>query len=220
MNSKEIKIVIVDDHNLFRKGIEYLLSNTFPIKIIGTASNGKEFLKLLEKTDHPDLVFMDINMPEMNGIEACKLAIQRYPDLKIIALTMNDNQEYYYHMIQAGAKGFVLKNAGSQVLNEAIKKVLGGGSYFPEDILRKIIFKFGTNNSVEKNQDNLFKLTKREHEVLALLCQGYTNVEIAKKLCLSTKTIEGHRARLLSKTGTKNSAHLVMVAIKKGLLKI
>ncbi|RLD69938.1 MAG: hypothetical protein DRJ10_20895 [Bacteroidetes bacterium] len=130
---------------------------------------------------------------------------------------MHDQQEYYFKMIQAGAKGFVQKQAGKKELELAINEIYSGGSHFPEDILRKIIFKFGTEDF---SDDNPFKLTKREREVLALICQGNTNIEMGEKLFLSPKTIEGHRSNLLSKTGTKNSAHLVMFSIQKGIIKL
>jgi len=220
MNNKEVKIVVVDDHNLFREGIKYLLAEEKSFEIIGQASNGLEFLDLIAEIGIPDIVFMDINMPEMNGIEACQAATKKYPGINIIALTMNEEQEYYFQMIQAGAKGFVLKNAGKEKLVQAIHEVLDGGSYFPDDIMRKIIFKFGTDDSVENKIDKKYGLSKREKEVLSYLCQGFTNAEIAEKLFLSSKTVEGHRANLLSKTGTKNSAHLVMFSIKNGILKI
>lgn len=218
--SKQIDVVLVDDHNLFREGIKFLLSQIGNINVVGEASNGKELIDFLATIDQPDIIFMDINMPEMNGVEACTVVSKKHKGINIIALSMNDEQEYYYKMIQAGAKGFVQKQAGREKLEEAIKEVLSGGSYFPEDILRKIIFKFGTEDSVENSIEKQYGLTKREKEVLALLCQGYTNAETAEKLFLSPKTIEGHRANLLSKTGTKNSAHLVMFAIKNGIIKI
>jgi DNA-binding NarL/FixJ family response regulator len=216
----KINIVLVDDHDLFREGLKFLLAQIESLSVVGEASTGKEFLELLNTIEMPDVVLLDINMPEMNGIEACRLATQKYTDLRIIALTMSDGQEYYFKMIQAGARGFVLKTAGKNTLEQAIREVLSGGSFFPEDILRKIIFKFGTEDSVENKDHNKYNITRREMEVLSLICQGYTNVEIAEKIFLSTKTVEGHRANLLSKTGTKNSAHLVMFAIKNGIIKI
>ncbi len=211
---------MVDDHNLFREGIKFLLTQIGNINVVGEASNGQELIDYLETIEKPDIILLDINMPEMNGVEACALVTKKYPGINIIALSMNDEQEYYFKMIQAGARGFVQKQAGREKLEEAIKEVLDGGSYFPEDILRTIIFKFGTEDSVENKADKQFGLTKREKEVLALLCQGFTNTEIAEQLFLSPKTIEGHRANLLLKTGTKNSAHLVMFAIKNGIIKI
>jgi len=220
MKKKSINLVLVDDHFLVKEGVKLLLSENQSINIVGEASNGEELISLLQTIDLPDIVLMDINMPVMDGIEACKIVTKKYPKINIIALSMNEEQEYYFQMIQAGAKGFVLKQSNKVKLEEAISEVLNGGSYFPEDILRKIIFKFGTDESVKNKLDQQFGLTKREKEVLALLCQGFTNAEIADKLFLSAKTIEGHRANLLSKTGTKNSAHLVMFAIKKGIIKL
>ncbi|MEN8119463.1 MAG: response regulator transcription factor [Bacteroidota bacterium] len=212
-----INVIIVDDHDLLREGIKFILSQMKDVKVVGEAANGKEFIQLLEKSKLPDIVLLDITMPEMDGIDACQHALRKYPKLKIITLSMHDEQEYYFKMIQAGAKGFVLKQAGKKELEKAIREVYSGGSHFPEDILREIIFKFGT---AEFFNDNPFNLSKREIEVLALICQGNTNSEMAEKLFLSPKTIEGHRSNLLSKTGTKNSAHLVMFAIKKGIIKL
>jgi DNA-binding NarL/FixJ family response regulator len=133
---------------------------------------------------------------------------------------MNDEQSYYYKMIKAGAKGFVPKQSDKGKLEEAIRIVVSGGSYFPEEILRSIIFKFETDDSVEQRLSDHYKLTLREKEVLSLICQGFTNSEIAEKLFLSPKTVEGHRSNLLNKTGTKNAAHLVMFAVRTGIIKI
>ncbi len=210
-----INIVIVDDHDLLREGIRFIISQIPDMTVIDEASNGIDFLQLLDENDLPDIVLLDISMPEMDGIEACTQALRKYPKLKIITLSMHDQQEYYFKMIQAGAKGFVLKQAGKKELETAINEVVDGGSYFPEDILRKIIFKFGNEDFSENNP---FNLTKREREILDLISKGNTNAEMAEKLFLSPKTIEGHRSNLLSKTGTKNSAHLVMLAIKKGII--
>jgi DNA-binding NarL/FixJ family response regulator len=214
------KIFIVDDHSLFREGLAYLLSKIEGLSVVGGASDGKEFIEILDNGDLPDLVLMDITMPFMDGIEACKQAISKYPDLKILALSMNDEQEYYMKMIQAGAKGFVQKQADKEELAMAISEVISGGSYFPQELLRKIIIKMGNKDSNSKKAINAYNLTNRELEVLSYICQGHTNAEIAEKMFLSQKTIEGHRANLLSKTETKNSAHLVMFSIKNGIIKL
>ncbi len=214
------KIIIVDDHNLFREGLTFLLSQVEGFKVVGEASNGKEFVEMLDEKKIPDIVLLDITKPVMNGIDACRLAIKRFPEIKIIALSMNNEPEYYVKMIQSGAKGFVQKQAGKAELNAAISEVLSGGSYFPDDMLRKIIFKLGDEESDRQKPENHYNLTSRELEVLALICQGFTNAEIAEKRFLSQKTIEGHRANLLSKTNTKNSAHLVMFSIKNGIISL
>jgi DNA-binding NarL/FixJ family response regulator len=214
------KVFLVDDHSLFREGLGFILSQIKGVEVVGGASNGKEFIDLLEQIDLPDIVLMDITMPVMNGIEACKAATELYPNLKIIALSMNDEQEYYVKMIQSGAKGFVQKQAEKKELENAISEVMAGGSYFPEDLLRNIIFKLGYTENLTHKTKNAYHLTSRELEVLSYICQGLTNAEIADKMFLSQKTIEGHRANLLSKTETKNSAHLVMFSIKNGIISI
>jgi DNA-binding NarL/FixJ family response regulator len=211
-------LYIVDDHSLFREGMRFLLSQIKGISVTGEASNGKELLEKLSEDKLPDLILMDINMPVMDGVEACNVATERYPDIKIVALSMNDGPEYYTKMIQAGAKGFVQKQATKDELKKAITEVMNGGSYFPEEMLRKLIFRLG--KAVEQGPGKSYGLTNRELEVLEMICQGYTNAEIAEKLFLSPKTIEGYRANLLVKTETKNSAHLVMFSIKHGIIKV
>lgn len=213
-------LYIVDDHSLFREGMRFLLSQIKGITVTGEASNGKELLEKLSSENLPDLILMDINMPVMDGVEACRMANETFPDIKIVALSMNDEPEYYAKMIQAGAKGFVQKQANKDELKKAISEVMNGGNYFPEEMLRKVIFKLGKTEEASNAKIHSYCLSNRELEVLELTCQGFTNAEIAEKLFLSPKTIEGHRASLLAKTKTKNSAHLVMFSIKNGIIKV
>lgn len=213
-----IKIFIADDHAIFRDGLRTLLSNISGLEVLEEAANGLEMLKKLE-TCQPDIILTDISMPEMDGIEATEKALERFPDLKIIALTSYTDHIYYYKMIKAGVQGFVLKKAGKDELEEAIHLVMEGKNYFPQDILRNLVFTLSKKDSVAL-QEQQITLSKRETEVLELLCQGYTNKEIAKKLHLSHKTVDNHRTNLLSKTGTRNTAHLVMFAIKNHLIEI
>ena len=210
------KIIIVDDHELFRDGLKYVIEKLPDFLVIAEANNGKQFLELLNN-EKPDLVLMDISMPVMNGIEATEKAIENYPDLKIIVLSMFGEQEYYYRMISAGVKGFVLKQSGKHELEKAIKEVLNGGNYFSQELLCKIITNFNNKNVLTSN-NTIVKLTDRESEILQLVCNGMTNAEIADKLFLSQKTIEGHKTRLMQKTNTKNTAGLVMFAIKTGIV--
>lgn len=217
---KKIKIIIVDDHNLFREGLRFLLSQSKDIDVIAEASNGLEFLALLETKD-PDLVLMDISMPGMDGIEATIKAVEKYPLIKIMALSMFEDQEYYYKMIHAGVKGFILKKTNAAELFDAINKIMSGEIYFSTDLLKSIILnmpKSGSVNSIAA--ENNIKLTKREHEVLNLLCKGLSSIEIAEKLFISKKTVEGHKYNLLTKTGSKNTVSLVMFAIKNKLIQI
>jgi DNA-binding NarL/FixJ family response regulator len=213
-----IKIVLVDDHTIFRDGIKSVLAQIDDFNIIDEAETGVGFLKLLDK-HVPDIVLMDISMPEMDGVEATEKALAKYPKLKIITLSSYSDHIYYYKMIKAGVQGFVLKTSGKKDLEIAIKAVYKGENYFPQDILKNLLFKISTKgiNSLSNNE---ILISKRETQVLQLICQGYTNNEIADNLCISPKTVDNHRTKLLSKTGTKNSAHLVMFSIKHHLIEI
>ena len=205
------EIVIVDDHKLFRDGLKFILGETGIARVIGEASNGKELLSILGMI-RPDLVLMDINMPEMNGVEATRKALQVYPDLNVLVLSMFGDEEYYHSMIELGVKGFILKDADASELITAIRKILGGGTYFSQELLLNII----RSRDVEEG----IKLTRREKEILGLICQGHSNAQISDSLHISSRTVERHRAELLSKTQSPNSIALVVYAIKSGLVKI
>lgn len=216
--SSKIKIILADDHQIFRDGLFFILSQINEFEVIAQASNGIELLELLPH-HKPDIVLMDISMPEMDGVQATSLALSKFPKLKIIALSSYGDEIYYYKMIRAGAKGFVQKKSGQHELQKAIEAVLNGEDYFPKDILSNIIFKIG-NYGENSLIDNSIQLSKREKEILLLICQGFSNNEIAEKLFISPKTVDNHRTNLLSKTGTKNAANLVMFSIKNKLIEI
>jgi DNA-binding NarL/FixJ family response regulator len=212
----KIKIIIVDDHALFRNGLKILL-NTIPnIEVIGEAGNGKQFLELLE-TLIPDIVLIDINMPVMDGIEATQQATDKYSELKIIALSMFGEEDYYYKMINAGVKGFLLKNSEINEVVEAINQVMQGGSFFSQELLYNVIKNFNPHKEPEIEATYL---SKREVQVLEEICKGLSNQEIADTLFISKRTVDKHRANLLSKTNSKNTANLIMFAIKNKLIAI
>jgi len=208
---KKAKIILVDDHQLFRNGLRFILSETEGLDIIAEASNGKELLDAL-KVMTPDLILMDINMPEMNGIEATRRALQVNPDLKILVLSMFGDEEYYNAMIDLGVKGFLLKDADNQELHTAIHKVLEGNTYFSQELLLQLIR--------NKTTSDIIKLTRREHEILELICKGHSTGEIGDILSISSRTVERHRAALLEKTNSNNSIKMVIFAIKNNLVKI
>jgi DNA-binding NarL/FixJ family response regulator len=214
--NETIRIIIVDDHQLFIKGLAMQLQEIENVKVVGEAANGEEFLKLLEKTT-ADMVFMDIKMPVMDGIEATKQAVQKYPALKVVALSMFGEEEYLQSMLDAGAKGFLLKNVGKTDLEKTIRTVMGGNNFFSDEMLAILTTKFVT--PAKPKQDPI-KLSGRELEVLEHICKGMTNSEIGEKLFLSQRTIDGHRANLLSKVGAKNTVGLVTYAIKNKLVNL
>ena len=212
------KVIIVDDHEIFRDGLKFVLSLISGLEIINEAGNGNELLNIL-KYQKPDIILMDIAMPEMDGIIATKKVLRKYPDIKIIALSSYGDEVYYHKMINAGAAGFVMKKSGKDELGNAIKCVLNGNNYFSPSLLRKATVSV-TNSDNYYFANREIKVTKREKEVLHLICQGYSNNEIAKKLFISSKTVDKHRTNLLSKTAAKNSANLVMFVIKNNLIEI
>ena len=219
MNSKIIKkpnIIIVDDHLIFRQGLKSIITMEEIAEVIGEASNGIELLELLKHLK-PDLVLMDIDMPQMNGLEASVKALELMPDLKIIAITMFGDEEYYYKMIDRGVNGFILKTSGINELETAIQKVMSGESYFSNELLRKIITNFGRTNKEKATQDNL---TEREIEVLQQICLGLTTEEIAEKLYISPKTVKSHKSNLLEKSSCKNTPSLILYAIKNKIVEI
>lgn len=219
MNGK-IKIFIVDDHDIFRDGVKLLLSSGQVAEVVEEASNGKEFLDKMDSVGF-DVVLMDISMPVMDGIDATKQAFLKRSDLKILALTMFGDEKYYYQMIQAGVKGFVLKSAGISDLIQAIKEVNEGHSYFSNELLVKLIAGLSQQKNTDKELENeLRQISKRELEVLKLIAVGESNEEIAKKLHISASTIRSHRSNLMSKTGCGNTASLIMFAIKHKLISL
>lgn len=218
--SSKLKIIIVDDHPLFREGIKLLIEKENIGKVIGEAENGLEFMKVLKKSK-PDLVLMDIDMPVMDGYEASKLAKAKYPKLKILVISMFSDKDNYENMISAGVSGFVLKTSGKHEMEKAINNVAKGESYFSAELLREIIVNFNRINDEEaKIKEERIDITEREYEVLRCFCEGLTSSEIAVKLFVSVKTIEAHRSKLIHKTNTKNTINLILFAIKNKYVEI
>ena len=215
------KIIIVDDHSLFREGIKLLIENEYLGEVIAEAENGQIFLQQLE-THSPDLVIMDIEMPVMGGLEATQKALILHPNLKILVLTMQNEKSNCLDFIHAGAMGLVLKTSGKNEFENAIKSIMNGESYFPNNLLRQII----ANNDIksqaiiETTEPIVENLTVREKEVLQYFCEGLSVSEIADRLFLSTKTIEAHRAALLKKTQSRNTVNLVLYGVKNKLVHV
>lgn len=206
-----ISVIIADDHIIFRKGLATILNEIPNIKVVAETSNGNELLDVL-KTTNADVILMDIRMPGMDGIEATRKVKSKYPDTRIIALTMHEEIGYFNKMIEAGASGFLLKNTNKDQLEEAIYAVFAGDNYFAEE------FVISVNKPTPAQGVANIVLSPREKEILEFICKGFSNSEIAKTLGLSQRTIDGHRSRLFEKTGAKNAPHLVLFAVKNGFV--
>lgn len=210
-----IKLIITDDHTMFRESIGKMLTLKNIAEVIAEAANGKELLALLDN-HKPDLVLMDIAMPEMDGIEATKMAIEKQPGLKVLTLSSFGDEQYYFNMVEAGAKGFVLKNASIVELEKAIKEVANGGSWFSSELLQKVILNISSKTKRQIETD----LSARELEILKLICENLTNEQIADKVNLSYDTVKWHRANILSKTGCNNAVGLLLYALKNKIIEI
>jgi len=210
------KVLLVDDHKLFRKGLRMLIETLDRFEVVGEASTGNEFLGLLGSTI-PDVVMLDIAMPEMDGIEAARRALAKYPDLKIITLSMFGEQDYYFKMVDAGVRGFLLKNSDVTEVRMALETVVEGGNYFSHELLMNLV------NSLKNAPEELTPdspLSDREKEIILLICKGLSTQEIADDLCLSKRTVDSHRANILAKTGCRNTASLVIYAIRQKLVEL
>ena len=218
---EKYKIAIVDDHKIFRNGLKLLLNKISNISVVAEAENGKEFIDIIEKFKGDiDIVFMDINMPLLDGIDTTEEVLKKYPGLKIIALTTFGNDEYLNKMMYAGAEGYMLKNSELDDFKKAVEKVANGGNYFSEEILATFTKNIVSKKIEEKEKADLPELTKREIEVLELICKGYSNDKIGEKLFISSRTVERHKTNLIFKSETHNTLNLVIYAFKHKLMKL
>lgn len=214
-----IKLGIVDDHKIFRNGLKATLEDCGDFELVLEASNGKELIGLLtDKT--PDVILMDIKMPEMDGIQTATHVHQHFKDIKILALSMFNEDKYIVDMMKAGASGYLLKNAEPEEIIEAVSTVYNKGFYFNEHLSITLIKQLVGNDQADNIPNNRTDLNEREIEVLKLVCQECSNQEIADKIFLSVRTVEGYRARLFEKTGSKNLVGLVIYAIKRGIINV
>ena len=219
---KKINIVIADDEQLFRSGIRFLLEREPNFNISFEAENGKKLVDFIRTTEEfPDIILMDLKMPEMNGVEATKVIHKTHPDIKIIALTSFDGKSFITNMIDVGASSYLLKNTSPKMVVHTINEVYDKGFYYDEKVLT-IIHENIISSSGKRIKSDLDKklLSKREIDVLELICAQKTTSEIADKLFISPRTVEGHRNNLLLKTQSKNVAGLVIYGIQKKLIEI
>ena len=215
-SGRKLRLLLVDDHALVREGIRSSLVHFSSIKPVGEAANGKEALRKCKEL-RPDVVLMDLNMPEMSGLEATPLIREKFPETKIIALTVHDNKEYIFKILRAGAHGYVLKDTSPEELVRAIESVARGGAFFSPAVSNVLLQDFvRAPNSPEPVQEN--QLSGREQEVLGSIAQGKTTKEVAAELNLSARTVETYRVRLKRKLNARNVTELLNHARKQQLL--
>jgi DNA-binding NarL/FixJ family response regulator len=217
---KTIKIAIADDQILFRKGIIGIINSFENIEIVFEASDGQELLELFEKAEEiPDIAILDLSMPVLNGIDTTKILHEKYPDVKIIILSVFSEDRFVTHLMEIGVNAYLIKNVEPEEVERAIKTVLEKDFYFNEAFLSAMQKRISGKKTRLMLQDNIpTLLSQRELEVLDLICKQYTAQEIGEKLFISTRTVDGHRNNLLEKTGMKNTAGLVVFSIKNNLI--
>ena len=211
------KIVLADDHELILDGLTSLLENEPNLSIIATAMNGHELLEIIEEIDEVDAIILDINMPKMDGIEVTKWLKGKYPEIKIIILSMYKRSEFVKNLLKAGADGYILKNSGREIFIEAITAVCAGKRYFSQEVLDTVMESF-TEERLDKDL-TVIELTEREKEVVRLIAQEKSTAEIADVLNLSAHTINSHRKSILNKIGVKNATGIFRYAIQTGIVK-
>ncbi len=212
----ECRIILVDDHSLFRNGLRGLLDRNTGCRVVGEAASGEEFLTMIREVE-ADLVFMDFSMPGIDGATTTERALAVKPDLRIITLSMFGEESYYTRMVEAGARGFLLKDSDIGDLLEAIESVMSGGSYFSPQLLSSLTGRMRTREHDDTPDE---PLSSREREILVAVCRGLSNQEIADELFISKRTVDKHRANILEKTGCKNTASLVVYAIRNKVVEI
>ncbi|MBX3101428.1 MAG: response regulator transcription factor [Bacteroidetes bacterium] len=222
---KAVRILLVDDHNIILNGIKTMLAGEQDFEIVGEANNGRDAVTMAESLK-PDVILMDIKMPDMNGIEATREITGRNLPAGIVGLTMFDDDEYIAAMLQAGAKGYLLKNSSKQDIMAALKRVATGETYFSNEVTTAALRRMMNGNGSPKvngHKDTVamaeVPLTKREIEILTLIADELTNLEIAERLFISQRTVHSHRRNLMQKIGVKNTAGLVRYALEHKLLK-
>lgn len=209
------KIIIADDHKMFRDGISAIIKQEPDIELVGEAGNALEIFEMLDK-NLPDILLLDISLGESDGIEITKILRERYPGLKVIIISMHSESSYVINALEAGAYGYLLKDAGKIEMLNAIRAVAAGASFFGKNVSQIIRTHFSEEQEIVEKQE-MVALTKRETEVLKLIAAEHSNQEVADKLFISIRTVDTHRRNLLEKLKLKNNAGLVRYAIKNGL---
>ena len=212
----DTKVVLADDHAILRDGLRMVLESQPGIAVVGEAEDGRQALELVEHL-HPDVVVMDIAMPNLNGLEATRQIKRRYPAVKVVILTMHENRQYLTQIVKVGASGCVLKRSAGTELVTAVRAAVRGESYFSPAIAGMMLEDYRVRLTRDE-EDEDEQLTEREREVLQLVAEGRTNQEIADQLTLSIKTVQTHRAHIMEKLDVHDRTDLVKYAMRKGMI--
>ncbi|MBE7176522.1 MAG: response regulator transcription factor [Mucilaginibacter polytrichastri] len=214
-----IRIVLADDHEIFRDGLKLILSRSKDVEIVGNAGNGEQLVALCRDLK-PDVVLTDIKMPVMDGIESTRILSTEYPDMGIIALSMFDEENLIVEMLDCGAKGYLLKNSDKNEIIEAIHAVANNETYYCRQTSAKLAQMIARNRKKNSEKTPQIDFSDRELDIIRLIYQEHTNKEIADKLFLSVRTVEGYRLKLLEKMNVKNSIGIVVYALQHGIINI
>jgi DNA-binding NarL/FixJ family response regulator len=214
-----IRIALVDDHALFRRGLRLLLESHPDFEVVADAASGEEFLAEVERL-RPDVVFMDYAMPGLNGAATTERALALRPELKVISLSMFGDNAYYSSMVSSGARGFLLKDSEFDEVVEAVETLCAGGTYMSESLMRSLSQSIRSAQKPMPAVAETDLLSEREVEILVGICQGLSTQEIADRCFISKRTVDKHRANILEKSGCKNTASLVVYAIRQGLVEV
>jgi DNA-binding NarL/FixJ family response regulator len=213
-----INVVLADDHTIVRDGLRALLEANPEIKVVGDASNGRQVLEQVNELQ-PDVVIMDISMPGLNGIDATREILTANPQVRVIILSMLGTADHVFHALQAGARGYLLKESAGREVMEAVQSVYAGEMYFSRPITEVVINDY-VQERAETQEDSLGSLSVRENEILCLVVEGKTSAEIGRRLNLSPKTVESYRSRMMQKLGISDLPELIKFAIKHGLISL
>lgn len=212
-----IKYIIADDHTIFRQGLRMVLADDKHLELLAEASDGLKLMEIL-KVETPDVILLDLKMPGMDGMEATRDIRQKYPHIKILILTMHDDEQLILHLLEAGANGYLIKNADADEIKLALHACYENGYYFSDYISGLMLRTLVLKNKAPLNYKQQIIFNDRELDVLRLICDGCTAVEIGKKIFLSNRTVEGIKADLLERIGVRNTAGLIMYAVKQGIV--
>lgn len=213
----KIKIAIADDYKIYRDGLKVGLSADDNLEIIAEADNGEDLLKEIELTP-PHVIIMDLKMPILDGMETTKIVRKKFPEIKVLVVTMYDDDKFIIHLMENGANGYLLKNAEPEEIRKSIYAVHENGYYFNDVVNKALLKKLVLKNNLKPSFNQNIDLTEREMQVLKLICEEKTATEIGKEIFLSPRSVEGIRQRLIEKVGVRNTAGLVMFAVKNGLV--